>query len=115
MLGHRQTLSLLDKWCELPVFQEARRTSFALCSTGMKKLLLFCRATLHDPTLLLLDEPLGNLDGNNLEFFIKRIKEFSSNGIVVFSSHQLSLAEQLATKTLNLGESLVTNNQDVAA
>jgi len=68
-------------------------------SGGMVQKIGFAQALLHNPRLLILDEPLAGLDPES-RFFVKDvIKKLSSNGTTVFfSSHILSDVEDLATK-----------------
>jgi len=68
-------------------------------SGGMVQKIGFAQALLHNPRLLILDEPLAGLDPES-RFFVKDvIKKLSSNGTTVFfSSHILSDVKDLATK-----------------
>lgn len=84
-------------------------------SGGMVQKIGLAQALLHNPKLLILDEPLAGLDPEG-RFFIKElIKKLSLNGTTVFfSSHILSDVKDLATKIciLDLGRIIKIGNFD---
>lgn len=65
-------------------------------SLGMKQHLLFASAILHDPDVLLLDEPFNGLDPTSLIRIREIIRELSNHGTTVFlSSHNLSELDRM--------------------
>ena len=65
-------------------------------SQGMKQRLALAAALLHDPELLVLDEPTNGLDPAGMREFRDLIKELGRRGKTVFvSSHLLSEVEQM--------------------
>lgn len=66
-------------------------------SLGMKQRLGIALALLHEPKLLILDEPMNGLDPFGMEELREMIKEFPKRGItVIVSSHILSEVQQVA-------------------
>lgn len=66
-------------------------------STGMRTRLALARAILHDPELLLLDEPTAGLDPESARAVLAFIREFADNGgTVVLCTHLLHEAEGIA-------------------
>ena len=66
-------------------------------STGMKARLALARATLHEPDLLLLDEPTAGLDPESARAVLGLIGEMASDGrTVLMCTHLLLEAEGLA-------------------
>ncbi len=65
-------------------------------SMGMKQRLALAAALLHDPELLILDEPTNGLDPAGMREFREMIRELGSLGKTVFvSSHLLAEVEQM--------------------
>src|SRR5262249_5269271 len=63
-------------------------------SQGMKQRMSLARALLHDPTLLLLDEPFSNVDIGSAKQMAKLLAEMRDGGKTIFVvTHQASLLE----------------------
>jgi ABC-2 type transport system ATP-binding protein len=70
-------------------------------SKGMQQKIQFISTVLHDPDLLILDEPFSGLDPVNVEFMIDVLSEFrTSEKTVMFSTHQMETAERLCSDIL---------------
>ncbi len=84
---------LLD-WLDLGGFVYARAGGF---SAGMKQRLGLAQALIHDPELLILDEPTANMDPTGRLSILDKLKELSQErGVTIFlSSHILSELEQI--------------------
>jgi len=68
-------------------------------SRGMQQRLAIGRAILHDPVVLLLDEPHTGLDQDACSMLDKLLKEIAARGrTVVMTSHDLSRTQDLATR-----------------
>lgn len=66
-------------------------------SRGMKQKLSLARALLHDPELLILDEPVSGLDPHGIVEVRHLLQELNRRGVTIFiSSHLLSEVEQTA-------------------
>ena len=65
-------------------------------STGMKQKLSIARAIIHDPPVLIFDEPTVGLDVITARVVIEYIREFRNEGkCIIFSTHQMHEAEKL--------------------
>jgi ABC-2 type transport system ATP-binding protein len=72
-------------------------------SRGMRQKLAFCSAWLHDPRLVLMDEPLSGLDPRGIRSAKVAIRDLALEGAaIVLSSHLLELIEELAGRILIL-------------
>jgi ABC-type multidrug transport system ATPase subunit len=67
-------------------------------SRGMRQRLALERALLHEPRLVLLDEPFTGLDDQAVTKVAARLKEIAANAIVVLATHDLDLADGLVTR-----------------
>jgi ABC-2 type transport system ATP-binding protein len=72
-------------------------------SRGMAQLVQFAGALLHEPDLIILDEPFSGLDPLNVQLMKEIIREQQSRGAAtVFSTHQMSDVEELCERVLVL-------------
>jgi ABC-type multidrug transport system ATPase subunit len=68
-------------------------------SRGMRQRLALERSLLHQPTLVLLDEPFTGLDDRAVRLVADRFRQLAANGaIVVLATHDLDLADGLITR-----------------
>jgi len=68
-------------------------------SRGMRQRVALERALLHDPRLVLFDEPFTGLDDSAVAIVSDRLRRLAANGgIVVVATHDLDLAEGLVTR-----------------
>ena len=79
-------------------------------SGGMKRRLNLIAALLHDPTILILDEPTTGVDVQSRNMMVDFLKGLKSNNItIIYTSHFLDEAERLCTNIaiMDEGELLV--------
>ena len=81
---------------------EARREQTGAFSRGMLQRLALCRALLHEPNLLLLDEPFSALDPGGTELLLDELGRASSRTVVV-ASHLPERLDPIPTARLALG------------
>jgi heme exporter protein A len=81
---------------------DARHDRVSTYSRGMQQRLALCRTLLHDPDLVLLDEPFAALDRDGAELLDRELAELARTRTVAVSSHQPERVERLATTTLAL-------------
>ncbi|MFO0897472.1 MAG: ABC transporter ATP-binding protein [Pirellulales bacterium] len=68
-------------------------------SHGMKQRLAFAAALLHDPQVLVLDEPMVGLDPRSIRLVKDLLRARAAAGMAIFmSTHTLSLAEEIADR-----------------
>ena len=72
-------------------------------SRGMRQRIALERALIHDPRLLLLDEPFTGLDQASTAALIERLRDRQRAGcLIVMATHDLEIAEQLMTRAIHL-------------
>ncbi|MBA2383520.1 MAG: ABC transporter ATP-binding protein [Actinobacteria bacterium] len=81
---------------------EVRRERVGSFSRGMTQRLALCRALLHEPDLLVLDEPFSALDSEGAELLERQLAELAGSATLLLSTHEPARLERLATSTLAL-------------
>jgi heme exporter protein A len=81
---------------------EARHDRVASYSRGMTQRLALCRVLLHDPTLLILDEPYTALDAQGAELLDQQLHELHNERTFLVSTHDPERVAQFATTQLAL-------------
>lgn len=81
---------------------DVREEPVSTFSRGMQQRLGLCRALLHDPQLLILDEPYAALDAAGSSLLDEQLGELADTRTVVVSSHMPERVESLATLKLAL-------------
>jgi ABC-2 type transport system ATP-binding protein len=72
----------------------------------MSQKIQFVSAVLHDPDLLILDEPFSGLDPVNVEFLIEVVAELKSKQkTIIFSTHLMETAERLCDDIILINKS----------
>jgi len=118
VLTARETLELVGRLRSLPAAAVHHRAEELLAalelgdvmdrplwsfSRGMKQRVALASAFLHDPELVLLDEPLYGLDVQTVMLVKDVVRELAARGItVLYCSHLLEVVEQLATRVVIL-------------
>ena len=81
---------------ELAEFADDLCESYSL---GMKQRLVFAASLLHDPDVLVLDEPMVGLDPRSVRIVKDLLRARTSEGMTVFmSTHTLAMAEEMADR-----------------
>jgi heme exporter protein A len=85
-------------------------------SQGMVQRLALARATLHDPELLLLDEPFNALDAQGLDIMDRLLDRFAeSDRTVLLATHWLDRVEGRASRVLALAAGRLVSDGPFAA
>lgn len=82
-------------------------------SKGNQQKVQFITAMLHDPDLIVLDEPFSGLDPVNTEILSKIMKDLVKSGkYIIMSSHQMSVIEEFCSDLviLNRGKTILSGN-----
>lgn len=88
-------------WLERVELSEWAHRKVQDLSSGMQQKLQFVASVVHDPELLILDEPFQGLDPINVDLLKGLIRELQRDGkTVMLSAHQMSLVEALCERIL---------------
>lgn len=95
-LSKQDTLKRLTYWLERFEVPHYLNRKVEELSKGNQQKIQFITAVLHEPKLLILDEPFSGLDPINVEMLKKAVLDLKNQGTsIVFSSHQMSHVEEL--------------------
>ena len=86
----------IDEWLARVKLSEWKYKRSMELSKGMQQKIQFLTAVLHDPDLLILDEPFSGLDPINVELLKEIVLDLKRAGkTIIFSTHQMEVAEKI--------------------
>src|SRR5215471_16475686 len=93
---------------------EHRFTPISSYSKGMKQRVLIAGALLHDPDLLIFDEPLSGLDITSALLLHELIAELARAGkTILYISHVLEVTEKVCSRVIMLYQGKIVANDEV--
>ncbi len=96
----------IDFWLERMKLAEWKTKKTSDLSKGMSQKIQFISTVLHDPDLLILDEPFSGLDPVNVEFLIEVVAELKAQAkTIIFSTHLMETAERLCDDIILINKS----------
>jgi ABC-2 type transport system ATP-binding protein len=92
-----------------------RHSPIANYSKGMRQKILLSAALLHNPDLILLDEPFSGLDVGSGLVLRSLIQELAARGkVVLFSSHELETVERVCSRVVILHRGKIVADDSIA-
>jgi ABC-2 type transport system ATP-binding protein len=105
----------MDELLRLVGLWPDRDSAIASYSKGMRQKILLMAALIHDPELLILDEPFSGLDVNASLILRSLLSSFAGRGkMVLYSSHVLEVVEKVCDTVLILRKGQVVAHNSVA-
>jgi ABC-2 type transport system ATP-binding protein len=104
----------IDRFLHLLGIYDDRYQTLSSYSKGMRQKILVAAAVLHNPRLVILDEPFSGLDvtaARVLKAFVRAIAD--EGRMVVFSSHVLEVVEQVCSRVVILKDGHVVGHDSV--
>lgn len=77
-------------------------------SGGERQRIAIARALIKKPSIILADEPTGNLDSENSKLVFDYLKKISKDTLVIVASHDKDYADEYADRIINLVDGSVT-------
>lgn len=102
-----------DRLLELFEIQDYRQRVIGTLSKGNQQKVQFICALIHNPTILILDEPMSGLDVFNMNLLKQNITRLSKEGTkIIMSSHQYDELEEFCDELmiLNQGKNVLSGN-----
>lgn len=91
----------IDGWLERLALPGVRKKRCQELSKGMQQKVQFISTVIHDPNLIILDEPFSGLDPVNARLLRELIRELNTQGkTIIFSTHVLPVAEQICQRVV---------------
>jgi len=86
-------------------------------SGGERQRLAIARALLNQPTLLIADEPTGNLDPDTADSIVELIREVSksNNTAVIFATHDYRIIERFPSRIIRCSRGRVIDEENFVA
>lgn len=102
-----------QRWVQRLGVSERLKDNVEKLSLGNQQRVQLAAALVHNPVMLILDEPFSGLDPLAVDVMSGVLREYAAQGVpVIFSSHQLSLVESLCTHVSILsGGSIVASGE----
>jgi len=98
----------IDRFLRLFGLDRDYHASLASYSKGMRQKILLSAALLHNPRVLVLDEPESGLDVQTALILRAAVRALAGDGrIIVYSSHQLETIEKISTRVIILRAGVV--------
>ncbi|MBZ9612274.1 ABC transporter ATP-binding protein [Rheinheimera maricola] len=100
-LTKAQALTEMDGWLQVFELTERRHDELKQLSKGNQQKVQLIAAVLHQPALVILDEPFSGLDPINQEKVVEFLRQLKARGMtVILSAHQMAMVEKLADHML---------------
>ena len=103
----------IKKWLKRLELEEYTNMNAEKLSKGNQQKVQFVTAVMHNPEVIVLDEPFSGLDPINTEILKKAIIELIEDGkYIIMSSHQMSTIEEFCTDLIILDSDLIYDIND---
>jgi ABC-2 type transport system ATP-binding protein len=113
-LPPKPTADCIDGLLRLFSLHSDRHSPISSYSKGMRQKVLLSAALLHNPDLLLLDEPFSGLDVGTGMVLRSLIQELASRGkVILFSSHELETVERVCSHVVILHHGKVVADDSI--
>ena len=114
-LSSRATNSKIDGLLRLFALHGDRHSPILVYSKGMRQKILLSAALLHNPELIVLDEPFSGLDVSTVLVMRSLIQELAARGkVVLLSSHELETVERVSSHVVILHRGKIVADDSIA-
>ena len=113
-LPTKRAAERIDGLLQLLSLQSDRHSPISAYSKGMRQKILLAAALLHDPDLILLDEPFSGLDVSSALILRSLVQELATRGkVILFSSHELETVERVSSRVVILHRGKVVADDSI--
>ena len=105
----------IDRFLQLLDIYDDRYQTLSSYSKGMRQKILLIAAVLHNPRIVVLDEPFSGLDVSAARVLKGFVRSLADEGrMIVFSSHVLEVVEQVCSRVVILKDGRMVGHDSVA-
>lgn len=105
-LSKKDTQKKIDFWLHRFAIQDWKKKRIEELSKGMAQKIQFICSVLHEPQLLILDEPFSGFDPINIDLIRKEIEEMRSQGrTILLSTHNMNSVDELCNRAILINQS----------
>lgn len=113
-LPRSQALVQTEKYLKKLSLWDKRHTAARMLSGGMKRRLMIARALVHEPKLLILDEPTAGVDIELRRSMWDFLREINASGTtIILTTHYLEEAESLCRNVAIIDQGKIVQNTSV--
>jgi ABC-2 type transport system ATP-binding protein len=113
-LPTKRAAERIDGLLQLLSLHSDRHSPISAYSKGMRQKILLAAALLHDPDLILLDEPFSGLDVSSALILRSLVQELATRGkVILFSSHELETVERVSSRVVILHRGKVVADDSI--
>jgi ABC-2 type transport system ATP-binding protein len=114
-LAERPLDDKIERFLQLLGIYDDRYQTLSSYSKGMRQKILIAASVLHNPRIVILDEPFSGLDVSAARVLKGFVRALAADGkIVVFSSHVLEVVEQVCSRVVILKDGRIVGHDSVA-
>ncbi len=103
-MSPEETDAAIKRVTEQCALQEVLEKPIGKLSKGYRQRVGLAQALLHDPAVLIMDEPTAGLDPNQIREFRKNIKQLAKKKTILLSTHILQEVEAIADRVIVINE-----------
>jgi ABC-2 type transport system ATP-binding protein len=113
-LTERTLAEKIPALLKLLLLWDSRYATMAAYSKGMRQRVLFAAALMHNPDLLVLDEPFSGLDVTASLLFRTLLRMYAAGDrMVLFSTHRFDMVEKLCSRVVILSRGRIAAEYDM--
>lgn len=113
-LNENEMIRKIDALLKLCLLSPYKHSPIVSYSKGMKQKIMMIAALLHNPEILILDEPFSGLDVSSVLVFRTLLKSLAASGrTILFSSHILEVIEKICDRVLIIHASRLVADDSV--
>jgi ABC-2 type transport system ATP-binding protein len=113
-LPQKRAAYRIDGLLRLLLLHGDRHVAISSYSKGMRQKVLLSAALLHNPDIILLDEPFSGLDVGSALILRSLVQELAARGkVILFSSHELETVERVCSRIIILHRGKVVADDSI--